>query len=413
MAEAPETTKFFANGATIFSNKQNSALASFARIAGLAAVVTTVAPSGTGDVSPSNTITADIAAIDEINRIVTFKPLTETLKVDGLKVELPTTTVAKKSPPVSNGDVNAIIDAVTSDLNAGSVYHQYGDYKVPHNVLRDLARAAKDADFPTDYLFGIVEKESGFDCHAEPPSGSARGCMQVIDQTWLRLVKEYGAKYGLAEEAELVELTYNKRKQPVYKVNDREEARRILDLRYDAYYAAALAVTDLKSAKSKIEKNLSARFNDDNLYLPHFMGEDRAEAALAAYKKQPNASASKIFHREARANPGMFYDGKGRRRVPIDVADFIKRAQNVILSRSAKYHNVEQVAQKNSLDFISTGSIPVPVAKPSISKDSFVSAMKARIASRKLAVLQSDNVAASYRVLDTDLQLEDNAGPKL
>lgn len=415
MADAPATTKFFANGAMIFATRQSSALANFAKAAGLAAVVTTVVPSVAGNMSAPAPILADIAAIAEINRIVTLKPLFGSPDLDAKNVEVSMTTVASKAP--SNSDVSTVLDAVTrhrlDNLNAASVFHQYGDYKIPHNVLKGLVKAAKDADFPADYLFGIVEKESGFDCQAAPPSGSARGCMQVIDQTWLRLVKEYGAKFGLAEEAESIELTRNKRKQPVYKVGDKAEAQRILDLRYDPYYAAALAVTDLKSAKSKIEKNLSARFNDDNLYLPHFMGEDRAEAALTAYEKRPNASASKIFGREARANPGMFYEGRGRRRVPIDVAGFIKRAQNVILSRSAKYENVEQVAQKNSLDFISTGSVPVPIAKPSVGKETFVAAMKARIASRKITLLQSEIAPIPSGVLEADLLVGDYAGPKL
>jgi hypothetical protein len=417
MPEAPETTKFFANGATVLSNKKTSALATFVRIAGLAAVVTAGAPSTTGKGSPSEAVTANIAAIDEINRMVTFKLMSGTPKIESPKIVEVAKTVAKTPSSETSVDVNAVIDAVArlrlDEYNAATVYHQYGDYKVPHNVLKELVRAAKDADFPTDYLFGIVEKESRFDCNAAPPTGSARGCMQVIDQTWLRLVKEYGGNYGLAKEAELIDLTFNKRRQPVYRIVDNEDAQRILDLRYDVYYAAALAVTDLKSAKSKIEKNLAAKFDDDNLYLPHFMGEDRAEAALAAYGKRPNAVANKIFNREAKANPGMFYDGKGRRRVPINIAGFIKRAQEVILSRSAKYHDVEQIARKNSLDFMTTGSIPIPVAKPNISKDSFISAMKLRISNRNLPVLQTEHVTASYRALDTDNQVEVYAGPRL
>jgi hypothetical protein len=416
MANAPETMKFFANGGTIYSTVKTSTLANFVKVAGLAVAVTALSPSGGVNLSPSKTANANISVIEEINRIVAFKTITGTPKFGTPKMEIAAVATEDRSPPAVNVAVGDVMNAVNrlrlDQINATSVYHQYGAYKVPHDILRELVRAAKDADFPTEYLFGIVEKESGFDCYAEPPSGSARGCLQVIDQTWLRLVKEHGAKYGLAEEAGLVELTFNKRKQPVYKVKDKEQAQRILDLRYDVYYAAVLAVTDLKVAKAKIEKNLSARFNDDNLYLPHFMGEDRAEAALAAYNKRPNASASKIFNREAKANPGMFFDGKGRRRVPIDVAAFIKRAQNVILSRSAKYHNVELVAQKNSLDFMSTGNIPIPVSKPSVSRDSFLLALKSRISNRKLATLTTSAVPTANN-FDAEFQATSYPAPSL
>lgn len=416
MADAPATKRFFANGATIFATRQSSTLATFARAAGLAAVVTTIAPDMAGNSQAPIAHSADVAVIEAINRAVSFSPLPNFPDL-GMANAATLPKFQKSEDARQNVDVVSVLNAVTKqrldNLNAANIYHQYGDYKIPRNVLKGLVQAAKDADFPTDYLFGIVEKESGFDCQAVPPSGSARGCMQVIDQTWLRLVKEYGPRYGLTGEAELVELTTNKRKQPVYKVSDKAEARRILDLRLDPYYSAVLAITDLKSAKSKIEKNLAARFNDDNLYLPHFMGEDRAEAALAAYEKRPNASASKIFNREARANPGMFYEGKGRRRVPIDVAGFIKRAQNVILSRSVKYQDVEQVAKKDTLDFVTTSSIPVPLQKPSITKDSFVSVLKARIASRKIVLAQSSGVPLPAGLLETDFPAAEYAGPKL
>ncbi len=417
MADAPATKRFFANGAKIFATKQSSTLATFARAAGFAAVVTTIAPDTAGNSDVHKTQSADIAAIDAINRAVSFSPLLGIPNLSLQKAANTRTASVKAEDARYNLDVTTVLNAVTKqrldNLSAVNIYHQYGDYKIPRNVLKGLVQAAKDADFPADYLFGIVEKESGFDCQAVPPSGSARGCMQVIDQTWLRLVKEYGPRYGLNDEAGLVQLTTNKRKQPVYKVSDKAAARRILDLRYDPYYAAVLSITDLKSAKLKIEKNLAARFNDDNLYLPHFMGEDRAEAALAAYETRPNASASRIFNREAKANPGMFYEGKGRRRVPIDVAGFIKRAQNVILSRSAKYHDVEQIAKKDALDFVATGSIPVPLEKPTINKDSFVSAMKARIANRKITLEKSVVAPLPPGLLEADLITAEYARPKL
>jgi hypothetical protein len=415
MADALQTQAFIENGAKIYSRNRVSVLANFAKIAGFAAVVTVLYPTSPKE-TPRSAAVPDVAVIDAINKVVAFKPLTGMTGLNAINIA----STSSINPTVETRpaiEVDAVVDAVTrlrlDELNAANVHHQYGDYKVPHKVLKELVRAANDADFPTDYLFGIVEKESRFDCSAAPPSGSARGCMQVIDQTWLRMVKDYGSKFGLAEEAGMVDLTYNKRKQPVYKVRDPDQAKRILDLRYDVYYAAALSVTDLKSAKARIEKNLSVKFDDDNLYLPHFLGEDRAEVALAAFENRPNATASKIFNREARANSGMFYNGKGRRKVAIDVAGFIKRAQNVILSRSGKYHDVEQVAQKNSLDFVAPGNIPVPIAKPNQMKDSFINSMNARIAARKLPSLPEENIGLVGAALNTDVEYAIESQPRL
>ena len=61
-------------------------------------------------------------------------------------------------------------------------------------ALRNAA-AATGSDF--HYLLGTAMRESSLKPNAQSSSSSAAGLFQFIDQTWLGLVKEHGARYGL------------------------------------------------------------------------------------------------------------------------------------------------------------------------------------------------------------------------
>src|SRR5260221_8581847 len=65
-------------------------------------------------------------------------------------------------------------------------------------ALRNAA-AATGSDF--HYLLGTAMRESSLKPNAQSGSSSATGLFQFIDQTWLGLVKEHGAQYGLGNFA--------------------------------------------------------------------------------------------------------------------------------------------------------------------------------------------------------------------
>src|SRR5260221_14238191 len=65
-------------------------------------------------------------------------------------------------------------------------------------ALRNAA-AATGSDF--HYLLGTAMRESSLKPNAQSGSSSATGLFQFIDQTWLGLVKEHGARHGLANFA--------------------------------------------------------------------------------------------------------------------------------------------------------------------------------------------------------------------
>src|ERR1700733_10640523 len=68
-------------------------------------------------------------------------------------------------------------------------------------ALRNAA-AATGSDF--HYLLGTAMRESSLKPNAQSSSSSAAGLFQFIDQTWLGLVKEHGAQYGLGNFADAI-----------------------------------------------------------------------------------------------------------------------------------------------------------------------------------------------------------------
>src|SRR6185312_12677045 len=69
------------------------------------------------------------------------------------------------------------------------------------SALRNAA-AVTGSDF--HYLLGTAMRESSLKPNAQSHSSSAAGLFQFIDQTWLGLVKEHGARYGLSNFAAAV-----------------------------------------------------------------------------------------------------------------------------------------------------------------------------------------------------------------
>ena len=64
------------------------------------------------------------------------------------------------------------------------------------------AAAATGADF--NYLLGTATRESSLNPSAQAGTSSAAGLFQFVEQTWLGVVKTYGAKHGLGSFANAI-----------------------------------------------------------------------------------------------------------------------------------------------------------------------------------------------------------------
>src|SRR5689334_21299792 len=72
------------------------------------------------------------------------------------------------------------------------------------NIVAALKRAATATGSNFDYLLATAQRESGMKNTVQSKTSSATGLFQFIDQTWLGLVKNYGAKYGLGSMANAI-----------------------------------------------------------------------------------------------------------------------------------------------------------------------------------------------------------------
>lgn len=257
------------------------------------------------------------------------------------------------SPRKGEGTLADVLKGTVSILSEGAEQiaigmsvHEFGEYKVSQYIASEILRAAKDTQFPADTLFAIAEKESSFDLNNRPPKGSALGLMQFLDQTWLEAVKKYGAEFGLGDEAELIRIRLEGKREHHF-VDDKADEQRILEFRRDPYLSAALAAKNLLAAKERIEARLEKAMDERDLYLPHFLGTNGAAQLLSNADETPNATASKIFPKAARFNTAMFRaEGK-----QLTVGQFHQRLRSFLETRIGKYSDVESRVKEADLSW--------------------------------------------------------------
>ena len=81
---------------------------------------------------------------------------------------------------------------------------QVGNVNDQANVVAALKNAAQATGSDFHYLLGTAMRESSLKPTAQSSTSSAAGLFQFVDQTWLGLVKDHGAKYGLGDLANTI-----------------------------------------------------------------------------------------------------------------------------------------------------------------------------------------------------------------
>lgn len=193
---------------------------------------------------------------------------------------------------------------------------------------KDVISAVKNAAAKTgaDFSF-LMEKasaESSFNPKAKSKSSSATGLFQFIESTWLNMVKEHGAKYGLGKLAAHIQTKDGK---PC--VNDCRIKEQILNLRKDPKISALMAGEFAENNKDYLEKHTNGEVGTTELYLAHFLGAGGAGKFLNARTEKGNAIAAHLFPKEARANKNIFYNqDTGRPRTVNQIYDYFSKKFN-------------------------------------------------------------------------------------
>lgn len=171
-------------------------------------------------------------------------------------------------------------------------------------AIRQAARAT-GADF--QYLLDTASRESGLKTQAKSATSSASGLFQFVDQTWMGLVKKYGAQYGLGAYASAISRGADGR----FKADNPAERQAILALKNDPRTSALMAGHYASDSRDRLEDRLGRDVGNGELYAAHFLGADSASRLIKLNATNPNASAASAFPQAANANRSVFYHADG------------------------------------------------------------------------------------------------------
>ncbi len=204
-----------------------------------------------------------------------------------------------------------------------------GHGNAPGEVLNAVHAASAETGVDFAYLMDKARAESSYNTQAQARTSSAKGLFQFIESTWLAMVRDHGAKHGLAAEAARIDGRG--------RVADPAERQRILDLRTDPEFASRMAAEFAAGNAQVLEANLGRPVGPTELYFAHFLGASGATGFLKAHAASPEANAAEMFPAAAKANRGVFFEpGSGKARTLDQVYAFF----------DAKFdHGATEVAQ--------------------------------------------------------------------
>jgi hypothetical protein len=179
-------------------------------------------------------------------------------------------------------------------------------------AIRQAARMT-GADFK--YLLATAQVESNLNPNAQAATSSARGLFQFTDQTWLTTLKEQGGPLGYGPYANAI----TRQPSGEYAVSDPSMTRAVLNLRSDPNANALMAGAFTKLNADKLAERLGRGPTEGELYVAHFLGPTGASRLIALADSRPMTPAAAVFPTAARANPTIFYDGRGNARSAGDV----------------------------------------------------------------------------------------------
>jgi hypothetical protein len=219
----------------------------------------------------------------------------------------------------------------------------FGPIRIRRHLVDTIVRAGRIVGADPTLLMAVADKESSFATAVQAKTSSATGLFQFIEQTWLGVVDEFGARHGLAAEAQTIN-----RAGRQFVVADATERQRILDLRREPYLSALLAAEMLKRDTLRLEKQMGRHLTGGEVYLIHFLGPDAAQSFMATMEQTPTAKAAELLPRPAEANRPIFYAEAGGETKTLTVAEVHAKFNAMIKLRLDRYGSVRRLAGQSA-----------------------------------------------------------------
>ncbi|HEX8417671.1 MAG TPA: transglycosylase SLT domain-containing protein [Methylobacterium sp.] len=219
---------------------------------------------------------------------------------------------------------------------------EFGPMKIRRHLVQKIVRAAQAVQTDAVLLMAVADKESSFKTEVQAQTSSATGLFQFIERTWLGVMRDFGAKHGVAADAALVVAGENGKPT----VTDPAERTRILEMRRDPYLSALMAGEMLKRDAARIALRIGRDLSLGEVYLAHFLGVEDAEDFLAKVADKPKTAAAQMLPGPARANRAIFFAAqRGRKKAAsLSVAQVHEKFEAMMSTRGARYRDVRSVS---------------------------------------------------------------------
>lgn len=184
-------------------------------------------------------------------------------------------------------------------------------------VTQAIANASRRTGVDFKYLMDQARIESSLNPNARASTSSATGLYQFVDQSWLKIVNDHGAAYGMDWAANAIQ----KSASGSYYVADPQLKQQILDLRNHPETASAMAAELASDNRNYLVQQTGREPQAVDLYLAHFLGAAGAAKFINSMASAPGTPAASLFPAAARANSSIFYDGNGNARTLAEIRD--------------------------------------------------------------------------------------------
>lgn len=175
---------------------------------------------------------------------------------------------------------------------------------VPQSLAYVLNSAGTKSGVDFDYLLQTAVRESSLNPKAKASTSSAVGLFQFLESTWLQVMKDEGPRLGYQSYANAITETSD----GDFVIKDPQLRAEVLKLREDPQVAADLAAAFTRNNGSYLHEKFGRMPSPGELYIAHFLGPKGAEKMFTAGLADPDQIAAKLFPRQAKANPTIFYD---------------------------------------------------------------------------------------------------------
>lgn len=331
-----ETWNFLKEGFTTFTADVPRRHAAIGVAAGLAV---TIGTAGIGSTNRTSIPTRDAFAqslartADSDARTLSVQDIQgalENILEENLERRLATISAARQRT-VHGSPISSFARGQNPQLTASEVPEPYSKAETNPRVLGAIRTAARTSGAQAPTLMAIAYMESTFDGGASATLSSGKGLFQWTERSWMRAVKEFGAKHGLPSEARTAQIVDD----GVVPVK-RKTLNRILDLRDDVRLNASMAGEALERDRRRFEDISGRPAKPVDVFLLNMMGLAGATQFVDAVSKRPYASSATVCPTIVANNSNLFVkDGR-----TLGAAEAYKSISKTVMQREARYRTL-------------------------------------------------------------------------